>query len=242
MRMALLYGTGQFASIDSALSAARGVGVPTEEIDAWLVLPAVTIGHTTRPAEELDAAAARLAAGAEEPTELWLAARWLATRDPQASRAAARRLEAMVAPTPDTVPLARGLLLDLQAHTALARGDTLGALERWRAATQRYGIGDVIFGLVGSLWPLRLDAARVASARGQSAEVHAAARHFRYMAGFVDQVGWTVIWPLDAAASTAQGDPLGARTVADLVEPVFRDANGAGVAVRDSLRAFAGQR
>jgi len=242
MRMALLYGTAQFASIDSTLNAARGRGVPTEEIDAWLVLPALTTGDTVRPPTELDAAATRLAAHSDDPTSLWLAARWLATRQPATYRAAMDQLEALVAPTLDTVPLARGLLLDLQAHAALAQGDTLGALERWRAATQRYGLGDVMFGLVGSFWPLRLEQARVASAMGQYPDVHATARHFRYMAGFVDQLAWHVIWPLDAAAYLAAGDPLGAREIANLLEPVLRDANGNGIAVRDSLQALAGTR
>jgi hypothetical protein len=62
------------------------------------------------------------------------------------------------------------------------------------------------------------------------------------MAGFVDQVAWHVIWPLDAAAYVAAGDPLGAREIASLLEPVLRDANGNGTAVRDSLQALAGTR
>jgi serine/threonine protein kinase/Flp pilus assembly protein TadD len=242
MRMALLYGTGQLASVDSTLDAARGGGVPINEIDAWLVLPALATGDTVRSATELDAAATRLAAHTDDPTSLWLAARWFATRQPVAYRTAVDRLEALVASTPDTAPLARGLLLDIQAHATLARGDTTGALERWRAATQRYGIGDVMFGLVGSFWPLQLDLARVAAALGHYPDVHAAARHFRYMAGFVDQLAWHVIWPLDAAAYVAAGDPLGAREIANLLEPVLRDANGKGIAVRDSLQALAGTR
>jgi hypothetical protein len=146
----------------------------------------------------------------------------------------------MLSAQSDTVPLVHSLLLDLRAHDALARGDTSDALARWQEAEGRYSISEVAFSLVASLWPLELARARVAAAAGDAEEVLHTAGHFRYMAGFVDQVGWPAIWPLAAAAHRTLGDPLGAREVANLVEPAFRDANGAGVAIRDSLLALGG--
>ncbi len=240
MRMALDLGNARYASAASTLDAARARGVPPDEVDAWHLLPAVTIHCRFDTEAELDAAASRLADSEEEPTAIWLAARWYRTRAPARYRDLRNRLAALTDPVADTTPLARGLLYDLQAHESLAAGDTAAALARWQDALQRYDIGEVVFGLVGSMWPLRLDAARIAHASGDHTVALAAAEHFRYMAGFVDQVAWPAIWPLTAAASVAAGDPLGAREVAALVEPVFRDADGSGTGVRDSLRAILG--
>ncbi len=240
MRMAFSLGTARWTSAGEALDAARGRGVPPDEIDAWLLLPAVTLDHRLAAEAEIDAAASRLADREDDPTATWLAARWYRTREPARHRRMRDRLAALTDPVADTTPLARGLHMDLQAQDLLARGDTADALAQWREAFQRYDIGEVMFGLLGSLWPLRLDVARVAFAAGDYQGALAVIPHFRYPAGFVDQVAWPAIWPLAAAASSPAGDPLRAREIAQLVEPVFRDADGAGTAVRDSIRAILG--
>jgi tetratricopeptide (TPR) repeat protein len=241
MYMASLIGSAQFATADSLIGMGRRRDVPMQELDAWLVLPAVTSGILLGTDDEREAAAARLT-DADDPTSVWLAAHWYETRNPARAATLADRLAAMVATGPDTVPLVSSLLLDLRAHAAVARGDTAAAFALWRDAERRYSISDVAFGLVASLWPLELARARIAAASGDYEEVLHAVGHFRYSAGFVDQVGWPAIWPLAAAAYTALGDPLGAREIAELVEPALRDANGAGIAMRDSLLGLGGLR
>jgi len=238
--MASLFGSAQFASADTMPSAARRRGVPEEEIDAWYVLPAVTTGVLLGSERQRADAADRLASRNDDPTALWLAARWYLQRDPARSRQLAQRLSAMAEPGAQPAPLPRSLLLDLQAHDAMARGDVDSALTLWNTAKTRYAVTQVPFGLVASLWPIELAQAQAAFAAGDYAAVFHSASHFRYMAGFVDQVGWPAIWPLAVAAHRAAGDQLEAREVAELLEPVFRDADGAGIALRDSLLTLGG--
>ncbi len=85
-------------------------------------------------------------------------------------------------------PLATSLAADLQAHAALARGDSGAALQLWNQATRRYAVLSVPFELVTSLWPLRLDMARVAVARKDSAAAARACDSFDALIGYVDQV------------------------------------------------------
>src|SRR5207253_591250 len=67
-------------------------------------------------------------------------------------------------------------------------GDWRGALERWDRATRRYAVLSAPFDLVASLWPLRLDHARVAAARGDTAGARRACESFDALVGYVDQV------------------------------------------------------
>jgi serine/threonine protein kinase len=241
MYMASLIGTCQLESADSLLGAARRRGVPAEEIDVWLVLPAVTIDLPLGTERERAMAADRLAERSDDPTAIWLAARWYAARhDATRVRALERQLEDYTSERSGPTPLARSLLLDLRAHSALAAGDTASAASLWREAVSRHRMSQVPLAPVASLWPLELSNARVALAAGRHDEVFHIEGHFRYMAGFIDQVAWPVIWPLVASAYRAAGDPLGGRDVANLLEPVFRDANGLGVPIRDSLLALRG--
>jgi len=239
MQMASAIGAARFASADSLIRAARQRGVPTEEIDVWLVLPAVAIDLPLGTPDQRAEAARRLAER-DDPTSLWLAARWYAGRDSEAARRATDRLAARAGPDAVTSPLAQSLLLDLQARTALGTGDTVAALTRWREATSRYQVSQVPLAPVASLWPLELAQARIALARRDVDVVLRIERRFRYSAGFADQVAWPAVWHLAAAAHLANGDPLGAREIAHLLEPVFRDANGDGIAVRDSLLSLGG--
>jgi hypothetical protein len=133
--------------------------------------------------------------------------------------------------------LARSLLDDLDALDSLAAGDTAGAEERWARAARRYQIEEVPFGLVASLWPLELERARVAAARGDHDAVSLITERFRHAVGFVDQVARLEALPLRVAALQARNDPLRARELAQRLLTLWRDADGTGPALRDSLRA-----
>jgi len=85
-------------------------------------------------------------------------------------------------------PVAASLTADLQAQEALQRGDTTRALRLWDGATRRYAVMSAPFGLVASLWPLRLDMARVAVARNDTATAVRACGTFETLIGYVDQV------------------------------------------------------
>jgi len=85
-------------------------------------------------------------------------------------------------------PLPASLAADLDARNALARHDTTRALALWDGATRRYAVLSVPLELVASLWPLRLDIARVATAQRHSAIATRACRSFETLIGYVDQV------------------------------------------------------
>ena len=53
--------------------------------------------------------------------------------------------------------------------------------------------------------------------------------------GYNDQVAWTSALALRAAALDATGDPLGARQLRQALLERLREANGAGVVVREGL-------
>ncbi|OLC31874.1 MAG: hypothetical protein AUH81_17100 [Candidatus Rokubacteria bacterium 13_1_40CM_4_69_5] len=78
--------------------------------------------------------------------------------------------------------------LDLDARARLAAADTAAALELWGRATRRYAVLSAPWDLVASLWPLRLDQARAAVARGDTAAAAAACDSFDALVGYVDQV------------------------------------------------------
>jgi hypothetical protein len=80
------------------------------------------------------------------------------------------------------------LKLDLEAQRAVAGGDTVRALQLWQQATERYAVLRVPFGLVASLWWLRLDLARVAAAHGDTALARRTCDSFDSLIGYVDLV------------------------------------------------------
>lgn len=98
---------------------------------------------------------------------LWFLGVWEASRgNAVAVRAIARRMEARVATRPGT-PRDSLLARAMQAHAALAEGDTTTALEVLRALRPT---GDVQWNAADALGLERLTHARVAQARGHAAE------------------------------------------------------------------------
>ena len=67
-------------------------------------------------------------------------------------------------------------------------GDTARALQLWQQATERYAVLRAPFGLVASLWWLRLDMAGVAVAHGDSALGRRTCDSFGALIGYVDLV------------------------------------------------------
>lgn len=112
--------------------------------------------------------------------EHWMLARL--GRDRARHMAALERLAA------DSSPLPLSLKLDLEARRALAARDTVRALQLWQQATERYAVLRVPFGLVASLWWLRLDMARVAVAHGDAALARRTCDSFTSLIGYVDLV------------------------------------------------------
>ena len=234
LRMASTLGAGRHHSADSLLRLGRQMDVPTVELDRWLLLTAVTGVASLGTDEERESAARRLAI-ATDPTTLWLVARWRRQRDATSIPAQERALRRLAAQAGDTVPLLRSLLQDVDAREYLRQGDSARALSLWREATRHYAIDRVTFDLAASLWPLDLERARVAAARGDPDEVIAATRLFVTMTGFVDQIAWIEVWRLRARALAASGDRLRAVEAFDQLAAVLRDANGRGRAVLDSI-------
>jgi hypothetical protein len=91
--------------------------------------------------------------------------------------------------------------------------------------------------LVASLWPLELDRARLAAARGDHDEVIQRTARFRHAVGFVDQVGRLAALPLRLDALQATDNALNARQLAERLLDLWSRADGAGTALRDSVRA-----
>lgn len=165
---------------DSAEARLRRTGAVGPERELWSL-----VAHTSHlPAlGDWRSAAARLgtrAATDPSPTTLWLLARLGSDRSRHGT--ALQRLAA------DSTPLALSLALDLEARAALAHGDTAAALSRWDAATRRYEVLSAPFGLVASLWPIRLDLARVAAAARDTARAVRACATFDALIGYIDQV------------------------------------------------------
>jgi tetratricopeptide (TPR) repeat protein len=236
-------GSGRAVTVDTLFREAARRDVPRDELDRAAVLLAVTGLHPGIEAvADVAGAAARLAADTATPDGPWLAARWLRARDSGRGGTARRTLERLAAGEDGRAILARGLVGDLIALDRVAAGDTAGALERWAAATRRVQIEEVPFGLVGSLWPLRLTWARVAAARRDPNEVLRATATFEESAGFMDQAARLVALPLRAAALEATLDLLAARDLRRRYADVLRDASGSWAVLRDTLRALSGGR
>jgi tetratricopeptide (TPR) repeat protein len=155
-------------------------GTAARERDAWLVLARVAglepLGDSRAAAARLDAATT----GRTDATVSWLLARH--GPDPKRHERELRRLA-----EPDSAPLASSLALDLEAQRALTARDTARAIALWDRATRRYAVLSAPFDLVASLWPLRRDLARVASAHGDTTRAARACGTFDALVGFVDQ-------------------------------------------------------
>jgi len=223
MYMANMLATGKFASAETLLRDGPGRRVPQDELDRWVVLSAVTPIHTLGSPTEVAESARRLLATQEDAESRWLAARWYLSNSTADARPATQSLEQIANDPNRSTPLARSLAKDLEAVRYLALGDTTAADSLWREATRFYSVDDLMFGLTASLWPLRLQQAATAAARGDTAAVLRTAATFQQMAGFVDQVGWPTILPLEAAL-----DPLRARDIYIRLERLLSLADGEG--------------
>ncbi len=233
MRMASMLGTGRYASAVRFFREARGMGVPADELDRWMVLSGVTAMPDFGSDSAQAAAVRRLTGATDNPlVARWLVARWFARRDPDRAQDALGDLRRIVRPAGRASPLELSLLDDLAAGERLAAGDTAGALATWRRATQRFSVEQVPFALVASLWPLRMARVRIASFAGRQREVLDASATFLRIAAFVDQAAWPEVLPLRAQAALAVGDTVLAmntyRDVVDLLAP----ADGDGLLVR----------
>jgi serine/threonine protein kinase len=153
------------------------------ERDSWVLLARATglpgLGDWPSAAERVRA---RLGATADtDAVAHWLLAR-LGVERARHAAALARLADGKRGPLPAS------LATDLDARDALARRDTTRALRLWDGATRRYAVLSVPLELVASLWPLRLDMARVAVAQRDSAIAAHACRSFETLMGYVDQV------------------------------------------------------
>jgi tetratricopeptide (TPR) repeat protein len=242
MKMAVHLGAGQVGSARALLNEARRGPMRISqqgqnELDSWIVLSAVMGTGVTFDDRETETAAQRLVRNSDDAVSQWLVSRWYSGRDERVAREAAERLRALASSNVAT-PLERSLASDLDAVRLLAAGDTATALSTWAEATRRYNIGEVYLGLVGSLWPLQLERARVAAAAGDSYEVLAATACFRHMPGFIDQVAWVEAWPIRARALVDVGDVAAAREAYAGLQDLLDDADGEGVAIRDSVEVW----
>ncbi|HYT72790.1 MAG TPA: protein kinase [Gemmatimonadales bacterium] len=158
-------------------------GSAAREADAWTVLARVTgldsLGDWRAASDRLSAWTSS-PPGNGDAAAHWLLAR--VGRDAGAHGAALRR-----AARPDSAPLPVSLSLDLDARARRAAADTAGALALWDRATRRYAVLSAPFDLLASLWPVRLELARVAAARGDTAAARRACDSFDALVGYVDQ-------------------------------------------------------
>jgi serine/threonine protein kinase/tetratricopeptide (TPR) repeat protein len=152
-----------------------------EERDLWILVVhaarVATLGDATAAADRMSA---RLRAGPDTDA----VAHWVLARLGVESRRHTAALDRLA----PRGPVAASLAADLLAQDALKRGDTTHALRLWDGATHRYAVMSAPFGLVASLWPLRLDMARVAVARNDTATAARACGTFETLIGYVDQV------------------------------------------------------
>jgi serine/threonine-protein kinase len=237
LEMAWLLGGARLGSAGELLGQGRRRNVPREELDAWTALLAVTGVIPGLDDTSVDEAATRLATDTGDPTAQWLAARRGRGRNAATAARARRGLAALTRRSDGSQLLARSLLDDLDALDSLAAGDTAGAQRRWESAVRRYQIEEVPFGLVASLWPLELERARVAAARGDQDEVSVITDRFQHAVGFMDQVARLESLPKKVAALQPV-DALRASELARQLLALWSKADGRGVALRDSVRAL----
>jgi serine/threonine-protein kinase len=233
-------GAGRAATVDTLFRESGRWNIPTELDHASVLLAVMALDTGVTIDRHVDEAAARLAADTSEPDNPWLAARWFRTRDAGRAGEARRILQRLAARTDGPSLLARALLGDLEALDRIDAADTTGAFARWAAAVRDVQAEEVPFGLVGSLWPLRVEWARLAAARGDAREVLAATVTLEESPGFMDQAARLVALPLRADALEASGDLFAARDLRRRYADVLRDASGPWAALRDTLRARSG--
>ena len=234
MRLAHLLGTGRFASADSLVREARRMRGLEDEVDRWIVLSAILEPVPDLGAEPEQAASVRRLRDAEHGRSeaRWLAARWYQRRDLNRADELTQTLRELAADSNTTSPLARSLRDDLEAMRSLAAGDTAQAWTLWEEATQHYSVEQVAFGLVASLWPLRVAMAAVAL-DGTPEQTLEMATSFDQMAGFADQVAWPEILRLRAEATYAAGDLVSARRAYTELLDLLKHANGEGITLRE---------
>ena len=170
--------------VDSARHRLAGVGGEwaERERDLWLL----TAHDAGLPAlGDWERAAARLSARPRAVQDTDVTAHWALARAGVERRRHAAALARLAA---GGAPLPTSLAADLQAHAALARGDSSAALQLWDGATRRYAVLSAPLELVASLWPLRLELVRVAVARGDSTAVARGCASFDALMGYADQV------------------------------------------------------
>jgi len=154
------------------LARATGAWARAEE-DLWTLVAHVT-GIATLG--ESAPAAVRLASRMRAAPDTDALGHWVLARlgiEPAGHRAALARLASRG-------PLPASLSVDLQ--------DSARALRLWDSATRRYAVLSAPLELLASLWPLRLDMARVAVARGDRAIAARACGSFESLIGYVDQI------------------------------------------------------
>jgi serine/threonine protein kinase/Tfp pilus assembly protein PilF len=185
-RLALRMGVAADLSAGWADSArarlnAAGATWAERERDEWVLATRAT---GLSPLGDWMEAARRLSARAEVPdtdaTRHWLLARVGVDR--------ARHAAALARLARHGAPLSASLSADLRAREALGRSDSALALRTWDQATRRYAVLSVPLELVASLWPLRLDMARVAVTRHDTAVAARACGSFDVLLGYVDQI------------------------------------------------------
>jgi len=170
--------------VDSARHRLAGVGGEwaERERDLWVL----TAHDAGLPAlGDWERAAARLSARPRAVQDTDVTAHWALARAGVERRRHAAALARLAA---GGAPLPTSLAADLQAHAALARGDSSAALQLWDGATRRYAVLSAPLELVASLWPLRLELVRVAVARGDSTAVARGCASFDALMGYADQV------------------------------------------------------
>jgi hypothetical protein len=198
-----------------------------------MLLSAVTALPDLAPDEALAASASRLQEAEEDRAEaLWLIARWHQLASGGNATPFVEALSALAADAGNSTPLARSLILDIEARTQLASGDTVGAMSTWEVATSRHSVDKLMFGLTASLWQIRLEAADIAASVRQPETTLRIAGSFDRMAAVVDQVAWPAILRIKAeAALSANNEALARRTYTELIQ-LLEDANGAGIQLR----------
>jgi serine/threonine-protein kinase len=186
MGLAADLAAGRVDSARHRLGSAKGAWAERER-DLWVVvahdaqLP--TLGDWGRAAQ-------RLSARSRAVLDTDVTVHWALAR---AGVERARHAAALARLAAGGAPLPTSLAADLQAHAALARGDSGAALRLWSGATQHYAVLSVALELVASLWPLRLDLVRVAGARRDSVFMAPACTSFDALIGYTDQVAQPVV-------------------------------------------------
>jgi len=88
---------------------------------------------------------------------------------------------------------------------SLAGGDTASAIDLWTEGIRRVSIERVLFGLAGSLWPLRADLVATSHATGADAMALGGAERFDRRTGVMDQVVWEPVMLARASAARRAG-------------------------------------